>query len=70
MVAEADESGEDADEGGGGAPAPPELPATDGSDVALDVGLAGRVSWGFGGSYSFMMGLLHLDNGSEIASRS
>jgi hypothetical protein len=60
MVTEADESGEDAGEGGGAAPAPPELPATDGPDVALETGRAGRVSWGLVGSYSFMMALLLL----------
>jgi hypothetical protein len=60
MVAEADESGENAGGGGGTASAPPELPATGGPDVALQVGLSGRVSWGFVGSYSFMMGLLVL----------
>jgi hypothetical protein len=42
MVTEADLSGEDAG-GGGAAPVPPELPATDGPDVAL-------VWWGLGGS--------------------
>jgi hypothetical protein len=35
MVAEADRSGEDA---GGAAPQSPELPATDGPDVALETG--------------------------------
>ena len=40
MVIEADEFGEDAGGGGGAAPAPPELPATDGPDVALDTGRA------------------------------
>jgi hypothetical protein len=38
MVTEADESGEDAGGGGGAAPALPELPATDGLDVALETG--------------------------------
>src|SRR3979411_921034 len=42
MVTEADQSGEDA---GGGAPAPPELPATGGPDVALETGRAERASW-------------------------
>ena len=46
MVTEADESGEDAGGGGGAAPAPPELPATGGPDVALETGPAGTVSWG------------------------
>jgi hypothetical protein len=50
MVAEADESGEDAGGGGGADPAPPELPATGGPDVALETGRAGRVSWGLVGS--------------------
>ena len=50
MVTEADESGEDAGGGGGAAPAPPELPATGGPDVALETGRAGRVSWGLVGS--------------------
>ena len=35
IVTEADESGEDAGGGGGTAPAPAEVPATDGPDVAL-----------------------------------
>jgi hypothetical protein len=39
MVTEADQSGEDAGGGGGAAPAAPELPATDGPDVALMVSL-------------------------------
>ena len=43
MVTEANESREDAGGGGGAAPAPPELPATGGSDVALETGRAGRV---------------------------
>ena len=50
MVTEADESGEDAGGGGGASPAPPELPATGGPDVALETGRAGRVSWGLVGS--------------------
>jgi hypothetical protein len=50
MVTEADESGEEAGGGGGAAPAPPELPATGGPDVALETGRAGRVSWGLVGS--------------------
>jgi hypothetical protein len=50
MVAEADESGEDAGRGGGAAPAPPELPANGGPDVALETGRGGRVSWGLVGS--------------------
>jgi hypothetical protein len=58
MVAEADESGDDGGGGGGAAPASPELPATGGPDVALETGRAGRVSWGFLGSYSFMVALL------------
>jgi hypothetical protein len=60
MVAGADESGEDAGGGGGAAPAPSELPATGGRDVALETGRAGRVLSGLVGSYSFMMGLLLL----------
>jgi hypothetical protein len=48
MVTEADESGEGARGGGGAAPAPPELPATRGPDVALETGRGGRVSWGLG----------------------
>jgi hypothetical protein len=43
MVAE---SGEDA----GAAPAPPELAAAGGPDVALETERAGRGSWGFAGS--------------------
>jgi hypothetical protein len=43
VVTEADRPGEDAGGEGGAAPAPPELPATDGPDVAL-------VSWGPVGS--------------------
>ncbi|MCW2878078.1 MAG: hypothetical protein JWQ95_2178 [Sphaerisporangium sp.] len=39
MVTEADQSGEDAGGGGGAASAAPELPATDGPDVALMVSL-------------------------------
>jgi hypothetical protein len=50
MVAEADESCEDAGRGGGAAPAPPELAATDGPDVALDAERAAKVSWGLAGS--------------------
>ena len=50
IVTEADESGEDAGGGGGAAPAPPELPATGGPDVALETGRAGRVSLGLIGS--------------------
>jgi len=50
MVAEADESGEDNGGGGGAAPAPPELPATGGPDVALETGRAGRGWCGFLGS--------------------
>jgi hypothetical protein len=49
-VTEADESGEDAGGGGGASPAPPELPATGGRDVALETGRAGRVSWTLVGS--------------------
>jgi hypothetical protein len=48
MVTEADESGEDAD--GGCAAAAPELSATDGPDIALDTGRAGRASWRPAGS--------------------
>jgi hypothetical protein len=35
---EVDQSGEDTGGGGGAAPAPPELPSTDGPDVALEAG--------------------------------
>jgi hypothetical protein len=44
ILTETDESGEDAGGRGGAAPAPPELPATGGPDVALETGRAGRVS--------------------------
>jgi hypothetical protein len=44
MVTEADESGEDAG----------------GPDVALETARAGTVSWGLGGSSSFMVGFLSL----------
>jgi hypothetical protein len=50
MGAEADQSGEDAGGGGGAAPAPAELPATEGPDIALDTGRAGKVPWGLVGS--------------------
>src|SRR5258706_11747960 len=50
MVTEADESGEVAGGGGGAAPAPPELPATGGPDVALETGGAGMLSWALVGS--------------------
>jgi hypothetical protein len=43
MVTEVDLSEEDAGGGGGAASAPPELPAADGNDVALDTGRAGGV---------------------------
>src|ERR1700694_3672850 len=46
VVTEADESGEEAGRGGGATPAPPELPATVGPDVALETGRSGTVSWG------------------------
>ena len=46
QAAEADQSGEDAGGGGGAAPAPPELAATDGPDLALETGRVGRVSGG------------------------
>jgi hypothetical protein len=58
MITEADESGQDARGEGDAAPAPPELPATDGPDAALHAGPAGRVSWGLVGSKSLMMELL------------
>jgi hypothetical protein len=60
MVTEADESGEDAGGGGGAAPAPPELPATDGPDVALETGRTGADSWGVVRSSSFMVEFLYL----------
>ena len=50
VVTEADESGQDACGGGGAAPAPPELPATGGPDVALETGRAGTLSRGLVGS--------------------
>ena len=50
LVTVADESVEDAGGGGGGAPEPPELPATDGPDVARETGRTGTVSWGVVGS--------------------
>jgi hypothetical protein len=50
MVIESDKSGEDAGGTGAAPPAPPELPATDGLDVALDTGRAGSLSSGFVGS--------------------
>ena len=40
-VTEADQSAEDAGEGGGAAPGSPELPATGGPDVRLDTGRSG-----------------------------
>jgi len=55
---EADQSGEEAGGGGGVGPVPPELPAADGSEVALDTGRPERVSWGFVGPKSLMMALL------------
>src|ERR1019366_488808 len=48
---EADQSGEDTGGGSGAAPASPELPAIDCSDVAL-AGRPARVSWGLVDSYS------------------
>ena len=50
MVTEAAESGEDAGGGGNTALAPPELPATDVPDVALETGRAGTLSPGIVGS--------------------
>ena len=41
VVTEVDLSDEESGRGGGAASAPPELPATDGHDVALDTGRAG-----------------------------
>jgi hypothetical protein len=67
-VAETDESGEDAGGGGGAVKAPPELSPAGGPDIVLDTGRAGLASWGFVGSYSFMV-LLLLDNYTEIANR-
>jgi hypothetical protein len=66
---EADQSGEDTGGGSGAAPAPPELPAIDCSDVA-PAGRPARVSWGLVDSYSFMMPLLLLNNYAESAGRS
>jgi hypothetical protein len=43
MVTEADQSGEDADGGAGAAQVAPELPATDGPDVAFMVSLRGNM---------------------------
>jgi hypothetical protein len=57
MVTEAEWSGEDSGGGGGASPASPDLVATDRVDVVLDTGRR-RVSWGFVGSYSFMMAVL------------
>ena len=62
MVTEADQSGEDAGGAGGAAPTPPELPATDGPDVALETERTGRVWWGLVGSYSFMWISSYLGN--------
>jgi hypothetical protein len=50
MGTEADESG--------AAPAPAELPALGGPDIALGTAPGGTGSWGLVGSYSFMMALL------------
>jgi hypothetical protein len=44
-ITEADASGEDASGGGVAAPAPPAFPETEGPEVALDTGSAGRLWW-------------------------
>jgi hypothetical protein len=56
-VTDADRCGDGVGGGGGAAAALSDLPATGGSDVALDAGWAGTVSWGFVGSRSFMVAL-------------
>jgi hypothetical protein len=58
MGTEADQSGEEPGGSGGAAPAVPELPATAGSEVALDMGGPGKVSWGLVCSKSLIMPLL------------
>jgi hypothetical protein len=67
MVTEADESGKDTGGGGGAAPAPPELLTSDGPDIALETGRAGRLSWGLVGSYSVMVALLLLGQLRRVA---
>src|ERR1700674_5873249 len=59
-VTEADQSGEDAGRGGGATPAPPELLATVGPDVALETGRARTVSRGLVGSELFIMSSSYL----------
>jgi hypothetical protein len=59
-IIKAGESGEDAGGGCGPAPAPPELRATGGIDVALETGRAGTVLLGIVSWPSFMLGFLLL----------
>jgi hypothetical protein len=58
MGAEADQSGEKGGGGGVAAPAPLELPGTDGSEVTVSLGMPERPSWGLVGPKSFMILLL------------
>jgi hypothetical protein len=67
---EADQSGEKAGGGDGAAPAPLELPGSDGSEVALSLGMPERASSGFVGPKSFMIALLLVSSYVQSAGRS
>ncbi|HTT92234.1 MAG TPA: hypothetical protein VMF65_21955 [Acidimicrobiales bacterium] len=60
MEAAVDHSGEEGSGSGAAAPAPPDLPATDGSEVASGAGWPKRASWGFISPKSLMIALLLL----------
>jgi hypothetical protein len=64
LLAMVTEAGEGVCDGGGAAPAPPALPANDGSDVALGAERVEGASWSVG-SYSFIMLLFFLNEASH-----